>query len=194
MSSTGTEPTWASSKDEWKQRSFHNITLPSGLRATIRFPDLEGLIRNDALPERLLGIALRDILGVDDAEAEGLAKQVRDGDTSKARELANELTDLQRFLTLEALVEPKVTIEEVESGEFDARDFEMLRQIAMRERNTDAKGVFLGVVPLDLFTTFRDVHERIGGADWGKDHPAGLVEGCPACETFDRGLSAVRGL
>jgi hypothetical protein len=162
-------------------------------RYLVRFVDLEALIAQDALPERLLGIALREVLGSNE-DAKRVAEQIRAGELAEPKKLVVELIELQRWITLESLVTPTFTLEEVESGEFDPRDFELLRQIAMRERNTDAKGVFLGVMPLDLFTTFRETHELIGGPDWATGHPAGLVESCPACQTLERALTNARNL
>jgi hypothetical protein len=183
---------WASSKEELRAASVHRVHGYVG-RYLVRFVDLEALIAQDALPERLLGIALREVLGSNE-DAKRVAEQIRAGELAEPKKLVVELIELQRWITLESLVTPTFTLEEVESGEFDPRDFELLRQIAMRERNTDAKGVFLGVMPLDLFTTFREAHELIGGPDWATGHPAGLVESCPACQTLERALTNARNM
>lgn len=186
---------FASSKDELRAAAVHRVNGYSG-RYLVRFVDLEALITEDALPERLLGIALREVLGSND-DVKRVAEKIRAGDMDEPKQVVTDLIELQRWITIESVVAPKFTLQELTSGEFDVRDFELLRQIAMRERNTDAKGVFLGVVPLDLFTTFRETHELIGGADWaskGEGHPAGLVESCPACQTLERALSNAREL
>jgi hypothetical protein len=189
---TDTHSEWASSKQELRDGTFHRVNGYSG-RYVIRFVDLEALIANEALPERLLAIALREVLGSHE-DARQLAKQIRDGDLDEPKQIVKELVELQRHLTVESVIAPEITLDDVDEGRIDARDFELLRQIAMRERNTDAKGVFLGVVPLDVFTTFREVHELAGGNTWAEGHPAGLVESCPACQTWERGLAAARGL
>lgn len=192
MTATAAETEWRpSSREELAARTTHRVTGYDG-NYEIRFLDLEQLIANDAVPETLLGIALREVLG-DEEEARKMADQVRAGDISEATRLVKDLIALQRWLTVESIVEPLIDLHDVEAGLVSARDLELLRQIAMRERNTDARGVFLGVVPLDLFTTFREVHELIGGDDWRDGHPAGLVEGCPACQAFEGALSTARG-
>jgi hypothetical protein len=178
---------WASSRDELRQAALHRVHGYAG-RYVIRFVDLEALIANDALPERLMAIALREVLGSNE-DARKLAEQIRAGELDEAKQVVKDLVELQRHLTVESIVAPQITLEDVESGLIDPRDFELLRQIAMRERNTDAKGVFLGVVPLDVFTTFLELHELAGGDSWAEGHPAGLVEACPACQAFERALS-----
>jgi hypothetical protein len=162
--------------------------MHSGIRITLRIPDLATLIRNDAVPVELMGIALREVLGSNE-DGKRLADQVRKGEHKEATELVHQIIDLQRFLTVEAIVEPELTLADVEAGAVPAEDLELIRQIAMRERSTDAKGVVLGVLPLDAFTTFRDFH-TIRDED-GQGHPPGLVESCPACQAFVDELSSL---
>jgi hypothetical protein len=186
---------WASTREEWAKLSLHRVTFPSGFRALMRFVDLEALIHADAVPDRLLQIALQEVLGSGEQareQARKLDEAIQAGELAEPRKLVGEIVDLQRWLTLESIIDPKLTLQDLESGRFDARDFEMARQIAMRERNTDAKGVFLGVAPLDLFTTFRELHDAIGGDGWANGHPAGVMEGCPACQTVADAFSSAR--
>jgi hypothetical protein len=172
---------WATPLDQWKQAALHNVTLAPGCRAVMRFPDLQTLIRNDAIPTHLLQVALKEALAPAD-EGERLAQQIRDGNLDEPKKLMKELVELQRFITLEAIVEPQISEADLDSGEFPAEAFELARQIAMRERNTDAEGRFLGVVPLDLFTTFRDLHAN-EEADAG--HAPGLDPDCSSCRTLE---------
>lgn len=177
--------------EQWGEAGQHRAWMHSGLRPLLKIPDLATLIRNDAVPTELMGIALREVLGSNE-DGKKLADQVRRGDLKEATELVNQIIDLQRYLAVECIVEPKVTMADVEAGRIPGEDLELIRQIAMRERNTDAKGVFLGVLPLDAFATFRDCHSsRDEGADPFEGHPAGLVEGCTACQAFVDELSTV---
>jgi hypothetical protein len=173
--------------EQWAQAGLHRAWMHSGIRITLRIPDLATLIRNDAVPVELMGIALREVLASNE-DGKRLADQVRKGELREATELVNQIIDLQRFLAVEAIVEPEVTLADVEEGAIPAEDLELIRQIAMRERSTDAKGVVLGVLPLDAFTTFRDLHAVLAGE---QDHPAGLVESCPACQAFVDELSSL---
>jgi len=123
------------------------------------------LIEGDALPERLRSVAAeiwQDGAArlVNDAETEG-------GKASLDMENVKALTALRRELAAMCLVDPKLSADELLSSGIPSEDIDLLTAIAMRERDTDALGVKLGVMPLSRFDTFREVH--------------GCDEGCEAC-------------
>jgi hypothetical protein len=178
---------WATSLDDWGQRNEHKITLPSGARVVIRFADTGMLIRNGALPQKLKRVALLDFFDSKDA-GERMAAQILANEVSDADEIAKEYSELKMHLAAEALIEPRVTVEQIEQGAIPPEDLEFIHMILTRERGTDARGVVLGVLPLDLFTTFREAHEDT----LEEGHSPGLDPACPACIYLARSLSSLR--
>ena len=169
------------SPEEWAQLAHHTITLPSGARVKVRIPDLTLLIAQDAVPEKLRGVALREVLAAmgaltakPDASEEAAEAAAPLFDAEKIRTLA----ELHFFLVSEMLVEPKLTPEQAATGGLPNEDLELLVQIATRERDTDARGVVLGVLPLSRFERFRHHH--------------GCGEGCEACAAFRQEFSTRR--
>lgn len=158
----------------WKKRREHHVTLDSGAEVDILFQDLGKLIQGDAVPKELTQIALQQSLAPGEA-VRRIFEQVEKGDTEETLKLAKQLDDLDKWMVSESVVKPKLTREDVD--ELPPGDVEMLCDIIGRRRKTDAKGVFLGVVPLDLFTTFRDLHQ----GDENTGHPFGLDSDCGAC-------------
>lgn len=163
------------SKAAWAQRSVHTVTCPSGAVVRIRIPDLSMLLAQDAVPDRLRAVALQK---VSEAFAEALRTPVADpaeGEEPSAPtldvEALKELAELHQWLVTQMLVEPELTLEDLE-GPVEERppgdDLTMLVQIASRERHTDARGVVLGVEPLSRWERFRDRH--------------GCGEDCRACQ------------
>lgn len=151
------------------------------MRVKIRYPDLAILIEGDALPERLRVAAVQmmtegpgSVLSAPDAEGKQAV------DIEKARELAG----LRRWLAAACLVDPKMSADELLTSGIPAEDIDLLASIAVRERNTDAVGVTLGVEPLSRWETFREAHRRHFG------EPI-CGEGCPACEEV-RGVFSTR--
>jgi hypothetical protein len=160
----------------WKKRREHHVTLDSGMEVDILFQDLGKLIQGDAVPKELVQVALQQSLAPGEAVRK-IFEQVEKGDTEETLKLAQQLDDLDKWMVSESVVKPKLTREDVD--ELPPGDVEMLCDIIGRRRKTDAKGVFLGVVPLDLFTTFRDLHK--GNQD--ESHPPGLDPDCSACQS-----------
>jgi len=157
-----------------KRREHHNVTLDSGMEVDIIFLDLGKLIQGDAVPKELQQVALQQSLAPGEAVRK-IFEQVEKGDTEETLKLAQQLDDLDKWMVSESVVKPKLTREDVD--ELPPGDVEMLCDIIGRRRKTDAKGVFLGVVPLDLFATFRDLHQGVEE----EGHPAGLDPECAAC-------------
>jgi hypothetical protein len=168
----------------WKKRRSHHVTLDSGAEVDILFQDLGKLIQGDAVPKELTQIALQQSLAPGEAVRK-IFEQIEAGETEKTMELARQLDDLDKWMVSESVVHPKLSRDDVD--ELPPGDVEMLCDIIGRRRKTDAKGVFLGIVPLDLFTTFRDLHK--GNQD--ENHQAGLDPDCPACQSGVELLSDV---
>lgn len=166
---------------EWKAAGVHTITVPTGATVRIRIPDLSLLIAEDALPEDLRGSAMEELLGA----VMGLSVQQPNGDTAGEKpKVTLERDDLKRlgelhyFMVAQMLVEPQVSIEELKAGGFPNEDLELLTELAMRRRSTDARGKTLGVAPLSRFTLFREVHS--------------CPEDCPHCQTLVERFSLTR--
>lgn len=140
--------------DEWEADSHHTIWTHGGKRIIVRIPDLFDLVRADALPDKLRAAALSVVqhqvevdLGSTPAPAEG---------EKLTWETIRDATELFEHLAHEMIVEPELDVEQFRR--LPTEDREMLRDIAMRNRNTDARGVWLGVEPLSRWEGFRRVH------------------------------------
>jgi hypothetical protein len=134
------------------------------MEVDVRLPDLAILIEGDALPERLRTVAADlwqtgapTLMG----EKDGDGKPMLDMDMVKS------LAQLRRHLAAMCLVDPPLSADELQTSGIPAEDIDLLASIAMRERDTDARGVKLGVMPLSRFDTFREEHR--------------CPEDCPSC-------------
>jgi hypothetical protein len=165
------------SKDAWEALGIHTITLPSGAVVDIRIPDLSLLLAGDAVPEQLRGAALQEIVtafssakGDEEARAaEAMGKLATDP------EGLNQLVDLYRWLVTVTLVDPVITEEELRTRKFPSEDLTMITEFAGRRRLMDARGVTLGIEPIDRWDLWRQAHV--------------CDEECPACEAVINGLS-----
>lgn len=179
----------AASLSAWQARAQHRISLPSGQQVTIRIPGIGTLLEHGDLPEDLFEIATAEI--TDTISADGL-----DGPTiipgsvqwvTKAQEREEKLERLrtfgafQRRLVAAALVEPELSYEEiteaVERQTLPEDDLAMIAEIVQRLRHRDARGVRIGVEPLDRFARFREEH--------------GCAEDCPSCASLVYAFSTV---
>jgi len=125
------------------------------------------LVANDSLPDTLKATAARMVqqeLGI--AEPGPQTEQEMHDTRRLGWETIKEAATLAEHLGYITIVKPELTIDQYRL--LPAQDREMLRDIAMRVRQHDAKGVRLGVEPLDRWERFRHHH--------------GCAEGCPACE------------
>jgi hypothetical protein len=183
VTETAEKSSWAESKTAWKRRTVHNVTLETGMQVRIKFPDAGELIRQDALPDELIHIAFMDQFAPD---------KLREiiGDAKEEADLLKNFNELGDRLAVEMLVDPKLTLDELR--QIPQEDLDMLKQIAMRERDTDARGVKLGVVRLDVFATFREAHER--SADVAADHPPFPDPDCASCRDAFREFSSLSEL
>jgi hypothetical protein len=152
------------SAEEWEQDAQHLIWTHGGKRILVRIPDLFELVRSDALPSALRTIALEVVTrqaGLDQGDS-----PTTDGEPRKLSwEEVQQTAELFEHLAYSMIVQPVITVEQFRR--LPSEDREMLRDIAMRQRDTDARGVVLGAVPLSRFAPFREEH--------------GCAEDCPAC-------------
>jgi hypothetical protein len=147
------------------------------MQVSVRLPDLAILIEGDALPERLRGVAAQlwqdgaaDLVGGNVDETTG-AKTID-------MDLVRGLAQLRRHLAAMCLVDPAMSADDLLSGDIPAEDIDLLASIAMRERDTDALGVKLGVTPLSRFESFREEH--------------GCPEDCESCAALTGRFSTRR--
>lgn len=169
-----------SSLIQWNELGVHEITLPSGAVVKVRIPDLSLLIAGDAVPESLRGIALEQLMGAVVAMKLDAGENVDQPKVSLDREKIGQLADLHFFLISAMLVEPEITVDQLVSPNTRPPnpDLEMLAELALRERDTDARGVVLGVMPLQRLERFRHFHQ--------------CDPGCAACEALQAELSTHR--
>lgn len=156
--------------DEWQKSGLHKVWTHGGVQVVIRIPDLFTLIQEDAIPETLRGAALREI-------ETGSAVGGNTGETGSGVDwdTVKQAAQLYEHIAYQMIVKPPMTIEQFRT--LPAEDRDMLRDLAMRQRNTDARGVRLGVEPLEKWATFRDAHR--------------CAPDCTACEEAQRQLSTV---
>jgi hypothetical protein len=171
-SSPGTD-----AKQSWAQRAVHHITLHSGMEVDIRIPDMGALIAADAVPDHLRGAVLQrladDINTVIDDQGETAAPGSRRTSVEELEKAMKTGAEINDWLVTYMLVEPRLTMEDMlpdSPTRPPEEDLELLVQIAQRERDTDARGVRLGVEPLDRLGRFRHHH--------------GCTEDCASCRAW----------
>lgn len=177
----------SSSKQAWKGRSDtgpHTAVFPSGATLTFRIPDQAALLRSGKLPDRLRRTAI--LCAGHPAGPEGyMADLVMQAMISAERaELVEQAIEdgirLQNILIAEMLVEPQVTADEVEAGDFPEPDLRMLLEFAERKRDRDAAGNRLPVIMLADWATFRGELQGAGsagnGGDGGDEHGAAVPD------------------
>ncbi len=163
-------------KTAWAKRSLHTIGLPSGQQVKVKIPNLAQVLRDDALPNRLKAAAAQQLMASIDPVATGEA--MRSASDEERIAMVTDAQDLYLHVAAGMLVEPEgVTTEDFTDGSLPYEDAELLIAIAQRERDTDARGVRLGVEPLSRWEAFRREH--------------GCSEDCPACEALRRAFSSV---
>lgn len=189
---TKTNGTWASTAAEWRQRSIHRIECPSGARILLRLLSVGELLTAGGLPDDLQKVALEEWAAADahqpsptvqaaaaayeELPAKPTRKQETAADT-RARGLVEQLAAVNRHIVAAALVEPKLTADELADASFPYADLEMLAGILQRRVSFDAAGRRIGVEPLDTFRVFAEEH--------------GCDPGCEHCESARRQLSSV---
>lgn len=173
----------------WQARSTHKLTLPSGQRVQIRIPGIATILEKGDLPEDLLEIALLELTSEGGATA-ALAAELAsgNGNQAKAIERLARYGEFQRHLVGAAVMgvetSPDVftpitlTPEDLLDGSLPEDDLAMIAEIVQRLRAHDARGVRIGVEPIDRWATFREAH---GCPD----------EDCEGCAKLIEALSSV---
>lgn len=190
-----TGKTWRS-----QNRAWHAVTPPSGMEETeVRIPTLTDLIRDAAVPERLRSIALKSaahptgLRGVMadslNSQNEAEAKPEGDPEHKTLEDALNENSDLKQAIDDVIEIQKRLIVQNVKVGgelltledladpDFPAVDAEWFAGVMLREIDMDAKGVRLGIEPLDRWATFRHFHD--------------CTQDCSACQALQDEFSTV---
>lgn len=156
----------------WKRGTWHTVTGDSGCVYELRIPSIPDLIKDEAVPERLRAIALRSAAHprglkgvVHDELAESKEKNESDAEVLDPESaLAKALSDVEeiqkRLITHNVKCEGEfLTLEDLDDEDFPEPDAEMLAGMCCREVVRDAKGVRIGIAPLEEWDTFRHFHD-----------------------------------
>lgn len=125
------------SKESWKSRKRHTVTLWSGAVVDIEIPDLPELIKTGVFPNHLVEHAIK-------LQNSGKAPSVED---------ITEQADFYDQLVLLTVKDPELTQEDLKDLPYEDR--EMVVEFATRSRDFDAVGHHLG--GLELVESFRDL-------------------------------------
>ena len=146
MSDAATTPV---TKTAWKQAAGHTVTCPSGAVVKIKVLNLPVLLKAGALPDTLLDLAKASVAGT---------KEITD-------EMIEALPEFQSYLVSEAVVEPKVKMDEV-ADVVPYEDVELICDIATRQRDVDAIGHQIGgLEKIDDWRRFRGFPTRDAALD-----------------------------
>jgi hypothetical protein len=167
---------------KWKQqnRTWHPVTPPSGMSdVEVRIPSLTELIRAEGVPDRLRALALKaaahpgGMRGVMAEELVDANKQIAEAeDQEKAtadlvekdaglRQALDDVVEIQKHLITQSVRVggELLTIADLDDPDFPAPDAEWFGAVMLREESYDARGVRLGIEPLDAWGRFRDFHD-----------------------------------
>lgn len=166
----------------WRNR-LHTVTCPSGQRLRIRIPGVETILQHGDLPDALVEIALLE--ATHDAGAAGaIAEQMPSLGRDEKIQRLSEFAAFQRELVRAAVIQvaevdewADVSLTSEDVADLPEADVEMVAMIVLRMRGTDARGVTIGVEPIDRWARFHETH----GLD-----PAD----CEACKTLAGELSS----
>jgi hypothetical protein len=148
-----TEAPKAASTAAWKRAGVHYPLLPSGTRVGLRIPDLAAMIETGQVPNHLLSAAL----GLAKAQNEEENKIPTPEELTENAAQDREFTDL---LVLEAVVEPKLTEDDVKPGGIPQEDKQFIVALATRQRDLDAEGEHIaGLTKSEKFRRFRGLGE-----------------------------------
>jgi hypothetical protein len=170
MNANGSQPSLAG----WQQKAVHTVTCPSGQRLRVRLPGIATLLERGELPGSLAGLAVMDV--IDELGSAGaIVKEREERDPAEMVDRLREFADYQRHLARSAIVAfeagdewVNVTLTDADMEDLPEGDLSMVAELVQRLRNTDARGVRIGVEPLDRWNYFREVH--------------GCGPDCPACD------------
>ncbi len=173
----------------WQARSVHTITCPSGQRIRIRIPGIATLLEHGDLPDDLTEIALLELSAVNGATGE-LAQQLAstNGNRAEILERVRQYGQFQRELVRAAVVavesapnkwqDVTLSMDDIGGGSLPEDDLALVAEIVQRLRATDARGVKIGVEPIDRWATFREAHSCPD-------------EDCPGCQKLIDELSSL---
>jgi hypothetical protein len=187
----------AASLSGWRARALHTITLPSGQRVRIRLPGIATLLEHGDLSEELFEIAIAEL--TDTISVPGIdSPSVIPGSVQWATKEVTTEEKLKRIATYGRFQRELVcvAVEEIEvDGEWqpfklalddlDALpedDLSLIADIVQRIRFRDARGVRIGVEPLERWATFRQGHKGIACTG---------DEDCPGCESVRQSFSSL---
>ena len=189
MTKTKQEP--SPSLSVWQARSVHTITCPSGQRIRIRIPGIATLLEHGDLPDDLTEIALLELSAVNGATgelAQQLASSSTNGNRAEILERVRQYGQFQRELVRAAVVavesapnewqDVTLSMDDIGGGSLPEDDLALVAEIVQRLRATDARGVKIGVEPLDRWATFREAHSCPD-------------EDCPGCQKLIDELSSL---
>lgn len=174
----------------WQARALHTITLPSGQQVRIRIPGIATLLEHGDMPDDLVELALLELTsegGATAALAGDLSQASENGARSEALARIARYGEFQRHLVCAAIVavgtapgafeEVTLTPETLTALALPEDDLALVAEIVQRLRAHDARGVRIGVEPLDRWATFREAH---GCPD----------QDCPGCQKLVAALSS----
>lgn len=179
----------------WKARVLHTITCPSGQRLRITLLGVGTVLQHGDFPEDLVDLAVSELTYPDgaagrlkdDIDQAAAAGGPLDRDTILGR--LHQLARFQKLLASAAIKEIEtdtgwvpVTLTPDRLEELPEDDWTLVALIMQRLRNTDARGVTIGVEPIDRWAAFREAH-RCAGDD--------REQGCEACAQLFQGLSSI---
>lgn len=187
MTTTSTPTEQPPSLTGWQARGLHTITCPSGQRLRIRIPGIATLLEHGDLPDELIEIALLEVSRSDGA-AGAIAEEIQNipTDATDARlERLHQFAQFQRHLVCAAIAAVDagndrwegVTLTPDALDGLPEDDLAMVAEIVQRLRGTDARGVRIGVEPIDRWARFHEAH----GLD---------PQSCEACASFLQELSS----
>jgi hypothetical protein len=180
---------WADSKTAWKKRAGpHNVTLGSGTKVTIKVFGVGELLLHNAIPETLRDTVALHLLnlnqgGISAVIGGDLIELNRNGtdpaESEKFQQRLRASAELTKLLVVEALVDPKLTLDELD--EIPWEDQEELMRLCTGQQAFDSRGVRIGVEPVDSWATFQDEHRD--GPCMGAD--------CERCQRARQALSSL---
>jgi hypothetical protein len=160
---SATRKSWAGSSEEWAGRAGpHNVTLRSGQKVTFRLMGLGELMLRGYVPSELRELVGLHFLnqsqgGLDAVLAAGIVNTIDDPATEdRLQQQLQQNFELTKALVQAALVDPKPSLEELDSYPFE--DLEQLARLVKGLEPFDSVGVRIGVEEIDVLARFRALH------------------------------------
>ncbi len=140
------------SLDAWQEKAIQPLLLPSGATVKVRFPSVTDLLMENALPEHLLQVAVKEATEAG-STADDVVAGALGGDEipTQTKETIVQLTELYEIVALRMIVEPVIPDREA-YRRLPAIDREYLFTVATRGPESAGSGVD----PLVGYETFRE--------------------------------------